>query len=463
LNRRLLLFLLAGGLIGLGLLVPPPEGLTVQGFRAILVMCAAILLWVFQPVELAVTAILGMSSIPLLGIVPAPQAFELFANQAVFFVMGVFMLASVLVHTGLASRAALSLLGRFNRSPTQLSAAVLVISCFSCAFLISHIVAAILFPILLEILRALKLEHGRSRYAKRLLLSMAWGTIVGSNLTFFSSARVGLAVGLLNQHNEKARFGEGISLHYWILGALPIVLLMLGITGALLGLFHRAETLDMRPATELLKRRVEALGPLRRDERIALLSLVVMVGGMLLFGREVGFGSVALAAACLNFLSGSVSWSEAERNIPWGVVFMFGGAIAMATAIEHTGAVEWLAEHLLPSTRVHPLVLIGVVAYVCVLMTEFASNTAVIAALLPVCMVLADGINLPARTMVFASVIPAGLAFMLPTGTPAMALVFSSGYLRTRDTVLPGFLLVHVGWLVLMLVAAFFWPLIGLR
>jgi sodium-dependent dicarboxylate transporter 2/3/5 len=65
--------------------------------------------------------------------------------------------------------------------------------------------------------------------------------------------------------------------------------------------------------------------------------------------------------------------------------------------------------------------------------------------------------------MVFATVIPAGLAFMLPTGTPAMAMVFSSGYLRTRDSALPGGVLIHLGWLAVILAAAFWWPLVGLR
>ncbi len=462
-TRRVLGLVLGLAVVGVGLVLPPPEGLTVQGFRAILLLSGAIVLWVLQPIDLAVTALLGLAGLPLLGIVPASSAFELFANQAVFFVMGVFLLAAVLTHTGLATRLALTLLARFDRSPTQLATAVLLLSTVFCGVIVSHVVAAIFFPILLEICRALSLPHGRSPYARRLLLSMAWGTIVGSNLTFLSSVRVGLALGLLHQHHYKMRGGEDITFAFWLLGASVVVLTMLGAAALVLHLFHRSERIDMAPAVELLKRRVAEMGPLRRDEWVAGGTVLVMLVGMVLLGDRVGFGTVALASACLNFLRGSVSLETVEKYVSWGIVLLFGGAVAMATALEHTGAVEWVVENVIPTTRVHPVVLVAVVAYVCVLLTEFASNSAVIAALLPICMVLADGIGLQARTMVFATVIPAGLAFMLPTGTPAMAMVFSSGYLKTRDSVIPGLVLIHLGWVTVVLAALFWWPVIGLR
>jgi sodium-dependent dicarboxylate transporter 2/3/5 len=237
---------------------------------------------------------------------------------------------------------------------------------------------------------------------------------------------------------------------------------MFGATALVLGLFHRPERIDMAPAVELLKRRVSEMGPMRRDEWVAGASVVAMVVGMVFLGDRAGFGTVALASACLNFLPGSVRFETVERYVSWGIVLLFGGAVAMATALEHTGAVEWIAEAVLPTTRVHPIVLVAAVAYVCVILTEIASNSAVIAALLPICMVLADGIGLEARTMVFATVIPAGLAFMLPTGTPAMAMVFSSGYLRTRDSVIPGVVLIHLGWITVVLAALVWWPVIGL-
>ncbi|MBN1335488.1 MAG: DASS family sodium-coupled anion symporter [Deltaproteobacteria bacterium] len=462
-TRRVFGLLLGLAIVAAGVVMPPPEGLTIQGFRALLLLAGAIVLWVLQPVDLAVTALLGLAGLPLLGILPAASAFELFSNQAVFFVMGVFLLAAVLTHTGLAARLALTLLSRFDRSPAQLSTAVLVLSTVFCGVMVSHVVAAVFFPILLEICRALSLPHGRSPYARRLLLSMSWGTIVGSNLTFLSSVRVGLALGLLHQHNEKLRGGEDITFAFWLLGASVVVLAMLGAATVVLHVFHRPERIDMRPAVELLQRRITEMGPMRRDEWVAAGSVVVMLVGMVLVGDRVGFGTVALTSACLSFLLGSVSFEKVEKYVSWGIILLFGGAVAMATALEQTGAVEWLAEHLLPTGHVHPVLLVAVVAYGTVLMSEFASNTAVIAALLPVCMVLAEGVGLQPRIMVFATVIPAGLAFMLPTGTPAMAMVFSSGYLRTRDSVLPGVVLIHLGWISVILAASFWWPLIGLR
>lgn len=451
--------LLGFGVVAAGVFLPPPEGLTPEGFRAIALLCGAITLWVLQPVDLAVTALLGMAAIPVLGILPKDEAFALFGNQAVFFVMGVFILAAVLMHTGLATRAALTLLARFDASPQRLAMAVLLLSIAGCAVLVSHAVAAILFPILLEICRALGLTHGKSSYARRLLLAMAWGTIVGSNLTFLSSVRLGLALGLLAKHDS----GGDIGFLQWMAGSFVIVVLMAVAVWAVLAWYHPPEKLEMKPAVELLRRKVQEMGALRRDEYVALFSLVGMLVGMVVWGKSVGFGTIAVLSASVNFVLGRTTFEAVEKYVSWGIVLLFGGAVAMASALEHTGGVEWIAVKVLPAGNMHPLVLIGIVAYLCVIMTEFASNSAVIAALLPICMVLADRIGLPAKTMVYATVIPAGLAFMLPTGTPAMAMVFSSGYLRSRDTFWPGLVLIHLGWACILLVAWLYWPAIGLR
>lgn len=461
--RRLLSLLVGIAIVLAGVVLPPPEGLTPEGFRAILLLAGAVTLWVTQPIDLAATALLGMALIPVLGILPAKDSFALFGNQAVFFVLGVFVLAAVLMKTGLATRAALSLLSRFDSSPARLANAVLLMSVLGCGLLVSHAVAAILFPIVLEICRALGLVHGKSAYARRLLLSMAWGTIVGSNLTFLSSVRVGLALGLLAEHDAKVGGGEGISFLFWLAGSVIPVGVMTVLVMAVLSRAHRGESLEMGPAVDLLRRRVEDLGPMKRDEFVALASLVAMLVGMVAFGPTYGFGTIAVLAAGVNFVGGSVSFEATEKYVSWGIILLFGGAVAMASALERTGGVEWIVETLVPSGHVHPLVLVGAVAYLCIVMTEFASNSAVIAALLPVCMVVADRLGLPARAMVFATVIPAGLAFMLPTGTPAMAMVHSSGYLRSRDSALPGLLLLHLAWIVVLSVAWLWWPVIGLR
>lgn len=450
------------GIMALGVLLPAPDGLSVEGFRAILLLSGAIVLWVLQPIDLAATALIGMAGIPLLGIVPAKDSFALFGNQAVFFLIGVFVLAAVLMHTGLATRAALSLLARFDSSPRRLSTAVFVLSIAGCAVLVSHVVAAILFPILLEITRALDLPHGRSAFAKRLLLSMSWGTIIGSNLTFLSSVRVGLALGLLEQHDQAHAGAPGLSLGLWMAGSSLVVVFMAIATWAVLERMHPPEAVDMQPAVTLLRRRVAEMGRVKRDEVVALLSLVVMVIGMVLYGQKLGFGTIAVLSASLNFVLGSSTFATIEKYVSWTIVLLFGGAVAMASALETTGGVEWIVATAMPDGQVPAIVLIAIVAYICVIMTEFASNSAVIAALLPVSMVLADRIGIPARVMVFATVIPAGLAFMLPTGTPAMAMVFSSGYLRPRDTVWPGLILIHLGWLTLVLAALLWWPIIGL-
>ena len=123
-----------------------PEGLTLAGQRALAVLVLCVIWWVFTPVGLPVTSI-GLALPPLMGALPAAEAFALFGNQAVFFVIGVFLVAAVLMETGLSSRMCLVGLRRFAKNEDRLCNGVLFISWALCALIVSHAVAAFMLPI----------------------------------------------------------------------------------------------------------------------------------------------------------------------------------------------------------------------------------------------------------------------------------------------------------------------------
>ena len=130
---------------------------------------------------------------------PQKEVYALFGNEAVFFILGAFMLAGAVMHSGLSNRIALAIMDRFGASPRKLLLSVYLIAAALSCVMSEHAVAAMLFPIVFEIAKSLGLKPGTSGYGKLLFLTLAWGCIIGGVATFLGGARVPLPWGCLKR------------------------------------------------------------------------------------------------------------------------------------------------------------------------------------------------------------------------------------------------------------------------
>lgn len=438
---------------------PTPAGLTAPAQAALAVLTLCVTWWLLTPVALPVTSLVGLALLPALGALPTAEALALFGNPSVFFVIGVFLVAAVMQRTGLSTRLTVLGLRRASSSEDVLCIAVLAVSWGLCWVVVSHAVAAIMLPIVLELVRALDLGP-RSRTARRLLLSMAWGTVAGSNLTLLSSARATLALDLYGNWRSNAGLdADPIGFLAYSAGAAPVSLCSVIAAGIVLRVMFPPEGLDIEPAIVRLKERVVELGPTTQREWTTLTVVVVMVCAMVVAGPA-WLGVVALLVSGSLFLLQVLRWEDAERDVNWGVALMYGGAIAVGGALDRTGATSWLADMLVPG-GLGPWGTIAVIAALAAALTEVVSNAAVIAVVLPIALPLAVQAGLDPHLLVWLVPLSAGFAFVFPTSTPAMAMVFGTGYLRVRHTA-GGALITLVSWAALLALARFVWPLVGL-
>ena len=441
-------------------LAPLPVGLAPEGKSALAVLSLCIIWWLFSPVALPVTSLMGLALLPALGAMPTAEALALFGNPSVFFVIGVFLVAAVMHRTGLSMRITLLGLRRASRSEDILCFGVLGLSWGLCSIVVSHAVAAIMLPIVLQLIQALDLGP-RSRTARRLLLSMAWGTVAGSNLTLLSSARATLALDLYGNWRENAGLdADPIGFIAYASGAAPVSLCSMLAAGLVLRLVFPPEGIDIAPAVQRLNERTRELGNMQRREWLTLGVVLGMVVAMITAGPD-WLGVVALIVSCTLFLLQVLRWEDAERYVNWGVALMYGGAIAVGGALDRTGATTWLAEVLLPDVM-GPWTTVAMIMILAAALTEVVSNAAVIAVILPISLPLAVQAGLDPHLLVFLVPISAGFAFILPTSTPAMAMVFGTGYLRVRHTMIGGIVTI-VSWIALLVMAAVVWPLLGLE
>jgi sodium-dependent dicarboxylate transporter 2/3/5 len=180
-------------------------------------------------------------------------------------------------------------------------------------------------------------------------------------------------------------------------------------------------------------------------------------------GEKIGLANIAMLSAVLLFVFNLVDWPEVERNVNWGVIMMYGGAIALGSAMQKTGAATWLVSMALSSFKLTPFLLVSVIAFLSLLFTIGISNAAVVALLLPVSFTLSATYGVDPRVMVFTVAVPAGLDFCLPIGTPSNAIAYSAGYYRVSDSVRSGLVLDVLSWALFVLLAFYYWPLLGIR
>lgn len=448
-----------GAALVLGPLWVTPEGLSperpeaAQRALAVFVICMA--LWLTNYIPLAATGLLAIALLPLLNVLPSKEAFALFGNQAVFFILGVFLLAGAMIATGLSKRLTLVFLQRFDRSPRMLVAGVLLTSAFLALWMPEHAVAAMIFPIVVEIAEALKLEKGRSQYAKMLFLALAWGSIIGGVGTILGGARAPLALGLLEEYS-----GEQISFLGWTAAAFPMVLIMVGIAWFVLR--RLPDDVDsIEPATRMLDERVRRLGPMSGAERrLAVLGLAT-VGAWIFVGHQIGLGVIAVTSASLLFVLQIADWRTVQDYVNWGVLIMYGGAVALGTAMNQTHACQWIVEQFL-SPDVPKFAILAAMATVALVLTEGVSNSAAVAILLPIGYSFCPATGLSPVTVTLAVTIPAGLAFSLPISSPPNAICFSAGYYSVRQVVRLGVPMSVAALVVFILMMAVYWPMLGL-
>jgi sodium-dependent dicarboxylate transporter 2/3/5 len=437
--------------------MPPQPGLVPAAQSALAVFAICFVYWVTNVIPLMVTSLLAMVLLPTTGVISAKDTYALFGNEAVFFILGAFILAASLMKCGLSTRIAIAVLRRFGHTPRALLLSLFLMNAFMAFFMSEHAVAAMTFPITVEIARVLKLRPQQSNYGRALFLAMAWGTQIGGIATLLGGGRAPLALGMLREAS-----GQSYSFAEWTVAAWPIVAILLVAGWQMIVRFFPIDITSVRDADAIIEEKALRLGrPSPKEKSIAL----VMVGTLLAWiigGEEFGLATIALGAVVLLFLLDLLAWRDVEQYVNWGVLLMYGGAIALGSALTRSGASAWIANATVSRWASSPVAVIAIISAFGILLTEAMSHSAVVALLMPVALGIAQQFGIDPRVMAPAVALPAGLAFTLPVGTPGNAIAYSSGYLRLRDMLVPGSLLVVVAWAAFNLVANWYWPLIGI-
>ncbi|WP_286832426.1 MULTISPECIES: SLC13 family permease [Acinetobacter] len=398
------------------------------------------ILWLTEAIHITITALL----IPILAVLLAmpmadgdalvpittQAALTTFADPVIFLFFGGFALATALHIQKLDKKIAMWII---SLSGGHLGISVLAIFAVTAAlsmWISNTATAAMMLPLALGLLSHLDVEKERKTFVF-ILLGIAYSASIGG---------LGTIVG--SPPNAIAAKALGYDFADWMKIGLPMMFIIL--PAMLISLY-----LVLRPKLNHKVQFVTEDIPWTRS-RIAAMLLFICTALAWIFSKKLteNFGIsqpdtwIAILAACMVAILGTATWKQIAENTDWGVLYLFGGGLTLSAILKDSGSSLVLGQTLANTFGdTSPLVIIFVVATFIIFLTEFTSNTASAALLVPVFAAIADQMRMPKEILVIVIGIGASCAFMLPVATPPNAIVFGTGYIQQSEMMKVGFVL----------------------
>lgn len=403
--------------------------------------------WFLQPVELATTALLPLVLFPLTGIAMIKATASAYAHPVIFLFFGGLVLSEALRHAGLDRTIAQRVLSWTGTRERSLLAGLMGISAFLSMWISNTATTAMLLPITLGVADHV-CEDRRERVAPSLLLGVAYAASIGGMATLIGTPPNAFLASYAEQHGL-----SDFDFAAWFAHTLPLVLLLLICCWWLLS--HHPHKLDDHVAAPQ-----QAIAtPLNAHQKRVLVIFAVTatcwitrrmlaritIGGVQPFAAVSDAGiAVAAALVLLSARRGGgdrrrlLSWADLAA-LPWSVLFLFGGGLALSAALDRHGVASVIGETLTAGVHWPAPMLILLVTTTLVALTEFASNTATAVIFIPILAGIARSASLPVQQLVVPATLAASCAFMLPSATPPNALAFASGDVPFAHLVRNGF------------------------
>ncbi|KXB06866.1 hypothetical protein AKJ51_02645 [candidate division MSBL1 archaeon SCGC-AAA382A20] len=454
LKRRMLYFTFALATLVAVSIIPTPMNPLAQ--KTIGVMAFVTILWITEAFPLGMTALFGISFFPVLNVLPLNESYFGFKNPALFFLIGALSLGIALQETNLHKRIALKLLERMGKSPDTIVLSVCILGVFTSFAMPCHAVAAILLPVLIGIVDAGNIDRNEN-FGVALFLALAFASSVGSIGTLLGGARNILAIGIL-----ESTTGTTLGFIDWAIAGVPIAIVLMFTTYITLKLTYPWGEVKVSKIREEIKSEVEEMGPMNRDEKKVIVIFTLIVGIWIFAGRRIGLSVIAVFGFFLLIASRTITWRDVKDNMPWGLVFLYGGALTLSHALTTTNAVEFLSGGFLGFLGSKPYVIVIVFLILVVAISNLMSNAAATSVILPIALPTIIALGKSDQLVTYLIAMGSAMVFLLPVGTPPNAIVYSSGYVELQDFVKAGLVLSVASIVIFITLGLGWWRLLGI-
>ena len=411
----------------------------------LLFLLFAIVMFMWEKIPLGLTSMIVCVGLVVTGVLEWQTAFAGFIDSNVILFVAMFIVGGALFETGMANKIG-GIVTHFAKTERQLIVAIMVIVGVMSGFLSNTGTAAILIPVVIGI--AAKSGYSRSR----LLMPLVFAVAMGGNLTLIGAPG--------NMIAQSGMEGIGLKFGFFDYAKVGVPILIVGIIyfafigykflpnkkGSDEGIFDESKDFSHVP---------------KWKQYLSLVILLLTLVGMI-FEEQLGIKLCVIGCmgALALMITGVISEKDALASIDLKTIFLFGGTLSLAAALEQTGAGELIAEKVIGmlGDNPSPYVLTFVIFMLCCVMTNFMSNTATTALMVPIGISIAQGMGADPSAVLMACVIGGSCAYATPIGMPANTMVVTAGGYTFKDYAKAGVPMILVATVVSMILLPIFYP-----
>ena len=432
--------------------------------------------WITEAIPIAVTSLLPIILFPLSGALPLAETSSSFGHRYVFLYMGGFILALAIEKWNLHKRIALNIIKLIGTDVRKIILGFMLATAFLSMWISNTATAVMMLPIGIAIIKQMKdlksiPDQENLIFGKALMLSIAFSASVGGIATLIGTPPNLVFAGIIQE-----LYGIEISFLKWIIFGLPISIILLTISWIYLtrvAFKFSQNNFDLGMVE--IKKQLTELGEIRYEEKIVLVVFVITGAAWIsrtfflnLFLPSLDDSMIALMSGISLFLLSTgkknndekiMHWEDAVK-LPWGILLLFGGGLAIAAGFQSSGLASWIAENFTQLSGFSLFIILLVVIAAVNFLTEITSNIATTAMLLPILAPTALILGVHPYILMVGATLSASCAFMLPVATPPNAVVFGSNYLKISDMVRVGILMNIISIIIIFIMVYFFLPVL---
>jgi sodium-dependent dicarboxylate transporter 2/3/5 len=446
-----------------------PDGLSEEGLAVLAVTSWVAIWWITEALQVEVTALLPIVLFPLSQGLDLSSTCAAYGHKFIFLFVGGFILAIAIEKWNLHKRIALSIIQLVGTNLNNIILGFMVSTAFLSMWISNTATAVMMLPIGIAIIKQMGTGSRDSQFGKALMLAIAYAASIGGIATLIGTPPNIILAGIMEQtFNVELSFGK------WFMFGFPISVVLLFICWKYLtsGAFSFKD-IQIEGGRAYITEQLRGLGKMSNEE-IKVLIVFVFTAALWIcrsifikqFIPALDDTIIAILTAVVLFVLPTkekgkklMEWNDAVQ-LPWGVLLLFGGGIAIAEAFDTSGLAGWIAVHLGSLAGIHLFILLLALVTCVNFLTEITSNLATASVLLPVLTPLALAMNVHPYALMVACTVAASCAFMLPVATPPNAIVFGSGYLKIGDMMKAGIWMNIISIALLTLAVYFLLPLL---
>jgi len=453
-----------------------PTDLSIEGRMVLATTLWVAVWWITEAIPIPVTSLLPIVLLPITGALESSAVTAAYGNPIIFLFLGGFMIALAMEKWDLHKRIALTIISVLGTSINSIVFGFMAATGFLSMWVSNTASVMMMLPIGTAIVYQVTQELSKSdgdhsedidKFSKALIFGVGYGGTIGGLGTLIGTPPNIILAAIVNE-----LFGVEITFASWMMFAFPVVVVLLFIGWLMLTRFIYPIKFSSLPGGKaLIAKEKEALGNISFEEKAVLVVFLsaaffwitrsFLWQGQILNIPGINDTMIAIVAAIALFLIPSpnkggclLGWDIA-KDVPWGILLLFGGGLAIAAGFSSSGLAVWIGSQMSVLEGVNFLLVILLAAGMVLFLTEITSNTATATMILPVLASLALALDIHPFVLMVPAAMAANCAFMLPVGTPPNAIIFATGKIKIIEMVRNGFWL-NIFALLLIVAAVYF-------